>query len=69
MLAWNVNGLARKINDIDFVDKIKQYDLILLSETWISNKHSINLEIQGFDNFQIFGHKTRGVKKGGMAEV
>ena len=60
---WNVNGLVRKINDVDFLDILDHYDLILLSETWISNKHTINLDIKGFESYHIFGQKTRGVKK------
>ncbi|KAH3839541.1 hypothetical protein DPMN_112973 [Dreissena polymorpha] len=42
VIAWNVNGLARKINDVDFQEYAKKYDLILLSENWLkksSAKH------------------------------
>ena len=30
MIAWNVNGLLRKLGDIDFVDHINNYDVIFL---------------------------------------
>ena len=43
---------------------INKYDIILLSETWISDKHILNLEINDFESFHIYGQKTRGVKKG-----
>ena len=39
MIAWNVNGLIRKLGDIDFVDTINKFDVIFLNETWISGKH------------------------------
>lgn len=40
------------------------YDLILLSETWISNKHLVNLDIDGYESFHLFGHKSIKTKKG-----
>ncbi|MEW8339081.1 MAG: endonuclease/exonuclease/phosphatase family protein, partial [Candidatus Thiodiazotropha taylori] len=63
-MAWNINGLIRKLSDVDFIESLNSYDVILFSETWISDKHLINLEINGFDSFHIFGHKSHGVKKG-----
>ena len=64
MIAWNANGLLRKLGDIDFVDHINKYDEIFLSETWISSKHVDNLELQNFESYHIYGQKTCGVKKG-----
>lgn len=52
------------MSDVDFIESLNSYDVILFSETWISDKHLINLEINGFDSFHIFGHKSHGVKKG-----
>ena len=63
-MAWNINGLSRKLSDVDFIQLINSYDIILLSETWISDKHILNLEINDFERFYIYGQKTRGVKKG-----
>ena len=64
MTAWNANGLLRKLSYTDFVEFISAYDVIFLSETWISSKHVANLELQDFKSYHIFGHKTRGDKKG-----
>ena len=44
-----MNGLARKLADADFVDYVGQYDVLFLSETWITNKSTYNLEIQDDD--------------------
>ena len=38
--------------------------MLLLSETWISNKTAINLEINGFYSEHVFGNKTLGAVKG-----
>ena len=38
--------------------------MLLLSETWISNKTAINLEINGFYREHVFGNKTPGAVKG-----
>ena len=60
---WNINGLIRKLTDADFVEYTRSY-IILLCETWISDKNTIDLDIQGYDSTHIFGQKTIGVKKG-----
>ena len=54
----------RKLSGEDFISYIRCYDLILLSETWTSKKHTTDLEIQGYDSFHIYGHKSPGVRKG-----
>ena len=38
-----------------------------MSETWLSEKNSENLSIQGFENIHIFGQKRTGVKKGRLS--
>ena len=42
--SFNVEGLVNKIRDHDFLDNIKQYDFITLSETWVSGKISVDTE-------------------------
>ena len=64
MLTWNVNRHVKKINDIDFIETIPEYYLTFLSEAWLSNQHTINPDIKGFENIQIYGQKTRRIKKG-----
>jgi hypothetical protein len=56
--------LARKIHDPDFIDIIKQYDVILLSETWISTNTHINLNITGYNCDHLYGNKTSYTRKG-----
>jgi len=59
-----VNGLVRKINDEDFLNFIAEHDLILLSETWTHSKLNVNLEINEYISFHLFGNKSHGTKKG-----
>lgn len=64
---WNVNELHRKLADTDFLDFLKSYDIVFLSETWASEKHLTNLSIQGFESVHVFGQKNTGVKKGRLS--
>ena len=43
MLSWNINGLYSKLTDGDFLTYVNDYDILLLQETWISLRHTINL--------------------------
>ena len=64
VLSWNVNGLYRKLTDYEFLEYVSDYDLLLLSETWTSNKTAMNLEINGYTCEHVCGNKTPGAKKG-----
>ena len=64
VLAWNINGLKRKIVDEDFIDFITNYDLIFLNETWISKHETLNFDIPGFCCELIAGNKARNTTKG-----
>ena len=66
MLTWNVNRHVKKINGIDFIETIPEYYLTFLSETWLSNQHTINLDIKGFENIQIYGKKLAELRKDGI---
>ena len=57
---WNVNGLHRKLADTDFLDFLKSYYIVFLSEIWASEKHLTNLSIQGFESVHVFGQKVSG---------
>ena len=59
-------GLKRKLGDVDFLSFVNKYDVILLSETCISNSENLNLDIEGYSCEQIFENtcKSRGTKKG-----
>ena len=44
MASWNVNrGLERKLGEPDFIDILSHYDIVFLSECWISNQSNIDL--------------------------
>ena len=51
-MAWNVNGLnKKKLQDKEFLKKIKSYKIVCLTETW--TKKSSDVSIAGFTNFHI----------------
>ena len=60
MIAWNVNGLLRKLSYTDFVEFINAYDVISLSETWISSKHVANLNQKLFHLKKKFHQRIQG---------
>ena len=64
ILFWNVNGLGRKVSDIDFINTIKDYDLIFFSETWLHKNVNLNLDISGYESYHLFGNKSRHTRKG-----
>lgn len=43
---------------------MNKYDLLLLSETWLTSKDGYNLEIEGYKCEHIFGNKSRNTRKG-----
>lgn len=43
---------------------ISEHDVVLLSETWLSNTECLNLEIDGYSCDHIFGNKSVGTRKG-----
>ena len=58
VFSFNINGnLDVKLQNIEFVQAIQNYDIIFLSECWINSKTSITL-----DNYTCF-KKTRKRKK------
>jgi len=59
-----VNGLSRKLADPDFIDIITDYDIILLTETWISKNTNLNLNINNYTCIHLYGNKSPNVKKG-----
>ena len=50
MLTWNVGGLLSKLTDNDFVDYIKSFDVICLTETYVE----YNLQIHVFADFNMY---------------
>lgn len=64
IISWNVNGLLRKLTDLEFINYVQNYDILLLSETWLTKKDHLNFDINGYISEHIFGNKSAGVKKG-----
>ena len=64
MISWNINGLNRKLGDIEFINYCDQYDILLLSETWLYEKLFINTKIKGYHDVHIYGNKTNNTSKG-----
>ena len=54
-------GWKRKLGDIDFVSFVNEYDVALLSETWISDSETLNLHIEGYSCDLIY--ESRGTWK------
>ena len=52
IVSWNINGIKNKINDPDFLELLRPYDIIFLSETWI-DKGEENISIDGFFSLSV----------------
>ncbi|MEW8545054.1 MAG: reverse transcriptase family protein [Candidatus Thiodiazotropha sp.] len=63
-MSWNIWGLKRKLCDIDFINHIKNYDIILLGETWLNEKTGLKCEIEGYQCEHIYARKSIGARKG-----
>ena len=48
-----MNGLIRKLSDPEFIGHINTYDIVVLSETWLSPKSNYNLNINGYEAFHL----------------
>ena len=64
ILSWNINGLHNKLADNDFINEISHHDIIILTETWITKRHHLNLDIPGFHGEHLFGNKSTDRNKG-----
>ena len=49
---------------IDFIEYIKQYDIVILGETWIQKNDLTNLDIEGYYSDHVFASKSLGTTKG-----
>jgi exonuclease III len=47
--SWNIaRGLRTKLDNTDFCASLNQYDIVFLSECWITDSDIIELELSGF---------------------
>lgn len=65
--AWNIHGLKSKVTDSDFINLIEKYDIVLLSETWLSVNESCMLN--GFEHVLVNRPRRNraGRNSGGLA--
>ena len=67
--SWNVHGLyanLKKLNDCDFLESIKTFDVVILLETWhVANS---TIDANNFNHFDkpIKKSKKRGRNRGGI---
>ena len=65
ILAWNINGgLENKLNCESFLNYLRTYDVIFLSECWISN--DFNFTSEGYVCKAIPRSKSKGIQGGGL---
>ena len=57
-------GLKRKLTDVDFINYINNFDIILLGETWLNKNDETNYDIKGFLCDHVFASKSLGARKG-----
>jgi hypothetical protein len=66
--SWNVHGLGNKLGIQDFVNKLSEFDICFLSETWICKNISIPNKYVYSKNATKKGN-THGRKSGGLAII
>lgn len=54
----------RKLADVDFIQYVNNFDILVFNETWLTKNEFLSLDIQGYCCEHIFGNKSAGVKKG-----
>ena len=63
MLTWNVRGLKRKLSDTDFTEYVKQYDIVILGETWIHKNDFTNFDMEGYYCDHVFASRSLDTTK------
>ena len=67
IFTFNVEGLKSKLDDPSFLELIRKYDIIILTETWKSGTLKINIE-SFWDYSQVRRkHKNATRHSGGIA--
>ena len=67
--AWNVHGIQKKLDIVEFVDRITSFDITFLVETWyVNNLELPNSYVYCKHASKITG-KRRGRHSGGLAVV
>ena len=67
--AWNIHGLDQKVNDNDFVHKLNEFDICVLSETWSNSNICIANKYVYSKKATKNVEKSSGRRSGGIAIV
>jgi len=59
--CWNVHGLGSKLDDLDFLSHVNNFDFISLIETWSSDKTKIN--IPNYSYFHLHREKNKRARR------
>jgi hypothetical protein len=59
-VVFNINdkGLARKLEDENFLQIVREYDVLCLSECWVKCPNDFNLK--GYEKKYLFRNKCNG---------
>ena len=68
LISWNINGLSQeKLNDDVLGSMLKEYDIILLSETWTSIDDTFDLQGFSYYNYpRLSKHQAAKRNSGGL---
>ena len=67
---WNINGIGNKLNNIDFVQNIKNLNVCFMTETWLQKRTCINVEDKFiFSKDAIKHNNKKGRKSGGIMVI
>ncbi len=58
ILAWNIHGLSDKLGYPEICSKLRKYDVILLSETWLSDMSSEK-------EYKLSGYEPKSIPRAG----
>ena len=53
-----------KLSNPEFIEHINTYDIVVLSEAWLSPQSNYYLNINGYEAFHLYGNKSPIVRKG-----
>ena len=53
-----------KLSNPEFIEHINTYDIVVLSEAWLSPQSNYYLNINGYEAFHLYGNKSPNVRKG-----
>ena len=61
--AYNIQGISNKLDDTEFVNMLKQYDIIVSTETWLPKDQTITIDGYCNTNFNIYRKKNKNDRR------